>query len=178
MFGRKKVAMEEGAESDNTMPVNMPEEESQTEAPLADGALAPISFRPEIPRRQGAEFSAASRPATRPEALGHSKTLHVGRDIVLSGQIAACDRLIVEGRVEATLTDCKIIEIGEGGSFKGSVEIEDAEIRGQFDGKLQVRGRLMIRKTGRVSGEIRYGQIEIECGGTLTGVVETAGIKK
>jgi cytoskeletal protein CcmA (bactofilin family) len=178
MFGRKKAVTDEDLESEDNALLNMPEAESLPEAPLANGADAPISFRPEIPRRQSGEFSAAGRPAVRPEASGQSKTLHVGRDIVLSGQIAACDRLIVEGRVEATLTDCKIIEIGESGSFKGSVEIEDAEIRGQFDGKLQVRGRLMIRKTGRVNGEIRYGQIEIECGGTLTGVVETGGVKK
>jgi cytoskeletal protein CcmA (bactofilin family) len=33
-----------------------------------------------------------------------------------------------------------------------------------------VRNRLVIKATGRVSGTIRYGRIEIECGGQIHGV--------
>ena len=35
-----------------------------------------------------------------------------------------------------------------------------------------MRKRLLIRATGRVSGTIRYGQIEIECGGQISGDVQ------
>lgn len=36
-----------------------------------------------------------------------------------------------------------------------------------------MRGRLLIRGSGRVSGEIAYGQVEIECGGEISGTVQT-----
>ncbi len=39
------------------------------------------------------------------------KKLIVGRDISLNGEIRTCDTLVVEGRVEAVLQDCKNIEI-------------------------------------------------------------------
>ncbi len=45
-------------------------------------------------------------------------------------------------------------------------------MRGRFEGTLTVRKRLVIRATGRVSGTIRYGQIEIECGGRISGDVQ------
>ena len=35
-----------------------------------------------------------------------------------------------------------------------------------------VRKRLLIKASGRVSGTIRYGQIEIECGGQISGDVQ------
>src|SRR5947207_3062565 len=72
----------------------------------------------------------------------------------------------------AELTNCRAIEIAESGLFKGSTSIDEAEIRGRFEGDLIVRNRLLIKATGRVSGTIRYGQIEIECGGQIFGDIQ------
>jgi cytoskeletal protein CcmA (bactofilin family) len=99
----------------------------------------------------------------------------VGRDIVLSGDIRSCNRLVVEGTLEATLHDCRDIEIAESGLFRGNATIEQAEIRGQFEGELVVRNRLVIRASGHVSGTITYGEIEIQRGGKVSGVVQEAG---
>ena len=38
-----------------------------------------------------------------------------------------------------------------------------------------MRERLTIRSTGRIQGKIRYGQIEIEPGGEISGEVQVAG---
>jgi len=64
------------------------------------------------------------------------------------------------------------VEIAESGLFKGPASIEEAEIHGRFEGNLVVRKRLLIKASGRVSGTIRYGQIEIECGGQISGDVQ------
>jgi cytoskeletal protein CcmA (bactofilin family) len=98
----------------------------------------------------------------------------VGREITLSGEINSCDRLIIEGSVEANLQNCTEVELAETGLFKGSATIDEIEVRGRFDGNLTVRKRLLIRATGRVSGTIRYGQIEIECGGQISGDVQAS----
>jgi len=100
------------------------------------------------------------------------RKLIVGREITLSGEITSCDKLIIEGSVEANLNNCRDVDIAESGLFKGSASIEEAEIRGRFEGSLVVRKRLLIKASGRVSGTIRYGQIEIECGGQISGDVQ------
>lgn len=108
------------------------------------------------------------------------RVLTVGNDILLKGEIATCDRLVIEGAVDATLNEVHTVEIAEGGSFKGSAEIEDAEISGVFEGELIVRNRLVIYATGKVRGKITYGEIEIERGGELSGEIRTvdqAGVK-
>lgn len=100
--------------------------------------------------------------------------LIVGPNIKLKGvEITDCDTLVVEGRVEATM-DSRVIQIAEHGAFKGSAGIDIAEIRGEFDGELTARDKLVIYATGKVSGKIRYGKIVIEEGGQLIGDVRAA----
>src|SRR5215475_11404756 len=146
----------------------------------------PQNLRPELPLpgpprltngegpRRLPEITApvVRRTETRPPVETDSKRLHVGREIVLTGEIKACERLVVEGRVEAALTDIRSIEITDTGTLKGKAQVESADIAGCFDGELVVQNRLHIRGTGRVTGNVRYGSIEIERSGTIAGQVE------
>jgi cytoskeletal protein CcmA (bactofilin family) len=101
-----------------------------------------------------------------------ARKLIVGRETSLSGEITSCDRLVVEGSVEANLRNCKHMAIAETGVFSGNAAIDDVEVSGRFEGDLVVRNRLLIRASGRVSGTITYGEIEIEAGGRISGVVQ------
>ena len=106
-----------------------------------------------------------------PSATESGAKLIVGPNIKLKGvEITDCDTLVVEGMVEATM-DSRVIQIAEQGSFKGSAEIDIAEVRGSFDGNLTVRQKLVIFATGKVTGKIRYGKIVIEEGGQLSGEI-------
>lgn len=142
------------------------------------------AFRPntaaapqEAPRARVQENkpAAAAVPAAPTERAvrTNQRVLTVGNDILLKGEIATCDRLVIEGKVDATLNDVHTVEIAQNGSFKGSAHIEDAEISGLFEGDLIVRNRLVIYATGKVRGKITYGEIEIERGGELTGEIKT-----
>lgn len=113
----------------------------------------------------------APAPPPTPKAEPELRKLTVGREISLQGDITHCDQLIVEGSVTANLS-CQEVAIMESGVLKGTVEIGQVEVRGLFEGTLNVSGRLMIRSTGRVVGKVRYGQIEIEIGGQISGEVE------
>jgi cytoskeletal protein CcmA (bactofilin family) len=144
-----------------------------TEPPRSDARPAIEIPRPgATPTLGGAAASGPSASAAPRRQETEHRKLIVGREIALSGEITSCDRLVVEGSVEANLANCRDIDIAESGLFKGSASIEEAEIRGRFEGTLTVRKRLLIRSTGKVIGTIRYGQIEIECGGQISGDVQ------
>ena len=130
--------------------------------PSAAASAAPAS---------AAQTSAHTAPASSsPPREGGSK-LTVGPNIKLKGvEITDCDTLVVEGLVEATM-DSRVIQISEHGAFKGSAEIDIAEIHGEFDGNLTVRQKLVIYATGKVTGKIRYGKLVIEEGGQLAGEI-------
>ena len=95
--------------------------------------------------------------------------LVVGHDIKIKGvEISDCDTLVVEGRVEATL-DSRVLEIAEHGVFQGTIAVDQAEIRGRFEGEITVRKQLIVHGTGKVSGKVRYAKIRIEEGAEIAG---------
>ncbi len=139
---------------------------------------APTSVAaPAAPAQRPAEIGARHAPrGGQPDPRqipGH--TLVVGRDIRLTGEIRACQRLIVEGSVEAELTDTRTLEIAETGHFRGSAAVGDCVVSGTFDGDLTVSGLLAVRAGGRVGGAIRYTEIEVERGGRITGRADLQG---
>ena len=131
----------------------------------AYGALPDVLT--EVPAPVASNSANASTPVT----AGGSRLI-VGPNIKLKGvEITDCDTLVVEGLVEATM-DSRVMEIAAQGAFKGSAEIDIAEIHGQFDGNLTVRQKLVIYATGKVTGKIRYGKVVIEEGGQLSGDIQ------
>ncbi len=127
------------------------------------------SFRPEVPRRAADIPNMPRRMDRSRSGDAESRKLIVGREIRLSGEITACDKLVVEGEVEVSLSDARVIEISPSGYFKGSADVEEAYISGRYEGELTARDRLTVKAGGRISGTIRYGRIVIESGGEISG---------
>jgi cytoskeletal protein CcmA (bactofilin family) len=187
MFGRKKQTDDKLPEigDDLAIPAKpgvRPPGAAPTPAPTRPPA--PVASRPigseSAAKPSDTKSGEASRPPLTPTPVkreAETRKLIVGREISLSGEITACDRLVVEGSVEANLANCRDIDIAESGLFKGSASIDDAEVRGRFEGTLNVRRRLLIRATGKVIGTVRYGQIEIECGGQISGEIQAQPIE-
>ena len=137
---------------------------SSTAKPTAsDGAVSSISSQSAAPLSTTA--TTASDKASSPSRLT------VGPHIKLKGvEITDCDTLVVEGSVQASM-DSRVMQIAEGGAFSGSAQIDDAEIRGDFDGQLTARHKLTLYSTAKVKGQIRYGKLVMEEGAQLTGDV-------
>lgn len=199
MFGRKRPDNEDHRMSDTADDLGIPMKPArQAAAPMAVTGVGrtPAAVPPRVPEmRPGSEtvqmadapqrrvteplgmpvtppapVSAPSAPMQRRES--EARRLTVGREIALSGEIASCDTLVVEGSVEANLQNCRDVDIAESGLFKGTATIDNADVRGTFEGNLTVRKRLLIRAGGHVTGTVRYGQIEIEAGGKISGDVQ------
>jgi cytoskeletal protein CcmA (bactofilin family) len=193
IFRRKKPSAAGGGEAPGEDPASILEAGNPPIKPFVrpagvDGLARPLGAAPKMPvppavrtdaPRRVIDIPTAPRRSERTAAAAggptEGKRLIVGREICLSGQISACERLVVEGRVEAELTDCQAIEIADHGSFKGSAEVDSAEISGRFEGSLTVHERLLIRNAGQVSGTVRYGRLEIEEGGEINGDVRSLG---
>jgi cytoskeletal protein CcmA (bactofilin family) len=181
MFGRKRGKIRDLKMSDAYYDPRSPMNPAR---PVGAPASAPVRPPPMPPRTPELARTAdlvrpVDSPLRRPPELtdpsksdGEMRQLSVGRGITLSGDITSCEKLSIEGSVEANLINCRALAIAEGGLFKGSTSIEEAEVRGRFEGDLTVRQRLLIRSTGRVSGTVRYGQIEIESGGQISGDIQ------
>ena len=127
MFIRKRTDTEDRKMAESSDDLGIPMKPARpaapAPAPIRPGAMPPRASDlvrpgdpvrpPELPRRPG-------DPLTQPRRNdGELRKLIVGREITLSGEITSCDMLIVEGSVEANLTNCRDIDIAESGLFKG-----------------------------------------------------------
>ena len=179
MFGKKKDQEMSTPTAAETTPTNPAADQGKSY--LRQDSPTPGATRPAAPEiaRRPPDLSAFTQRRDQPTASApragetDHKKLIVGREIILNGEIRTCDFLVVEGRVEAVLNDCRQIDIASSGQFKGSADIESADISGRFDGDLTVHGRLTVRATGRVFGKVKYGQLEVERGGIISGTLES-----
>ena len=110
-------------------------------------------------------------PARLPASGSERRTLVVGRGISVKGTITDAERLVVEGTVEADSLLAAELQIAQGGVLKGQVEVEDAEISGLMDGMITVKGSLVVRGSGQVTGEARCRRLQVEDGGQLSGKI-------
>jgi cytoskeletal protein CcmA (bactofilin family) len=138
-----------------------------------ENSSAPRAEQSGLPRAASASGRRLPEVGRRASSSGaDGRKLIVGDGLSLSGEIASCDILVVAGKVEAKLTEGKLLEINETGQFRGSVEIENADIAGRYDGQLVVHGRLTVRSTGRISGMVKYGELEVSAGGQIIGEMQ------
>ncbi|MCX7933164.1 MAG: polymer-forming cytoskeletal protein, partial [Rhodovarius sp.] len=124
LFGRKKddgpatetVVAPTGLDQDLTMPALRPANKegasmSQANKPASAPPAQAAAARPGIaPGGLGVPARAAA-----PAAGAERRTLLVGRGISVSGTIADCERLVVEGRVESQMLEAQELSIGPTG---------------------------------------------------------------
>ena len=122
----------------------------------------------------------AGAPANSPYSVAGATTsngrkLVIGQGITMSGEIESCEHLIVEGTIEATLKGANVLDVYESGAFLGTVEIDEANIAGRFEGDITVKGRLTIESTGQVVGSISYKELSMEAGAVIDGSISPIG---
>ncbi len=130
-------------------------------APKVEPPLPTSSVLPQLAALHAARPGQSTSPATGGELV-------IGRGIKVKGSIGACKTLVVEGELDATV-EVELLQLLEQGVFKGAATVAVAELAGRLDGKLTVEGKLTLKPSARVTGEISYRRIVIEEGGELSG---------
>ena len=183
MFSRKKNDAEEannGAESVSgaVRENENPDAETTLDVPSREPpavAVAAATSAPVVHARPARRTAKPHQEPVRrivPGADSEGKCLVVSRNISLSGQIKSCEKLIVEGTIETEIDGCRELEVARTGVFKGNAEVETADISGSVEGSLTAREILVVRASGRIRGNISYGQLEVERGGILVGEIQ------
>lgn len=78
---------------------------------------------------------------------------------------------MVAGSIEGTVALVGGITIKEGGTIRGNVEVNSADIAGVLEGDLGAEDAT-VRQSGRVVGDVRAKRMSIEDGGIISGCLE------
>lgn len=179
MFRNKKGAHSTVEDAAETGAETTAEAPAETELPKAPPRRplppqvrgAPGSGFPFEVARRATDIGSPSLRADHAGAPVRENTIVIGQGARLQGELLTCERLVVEGEATLTVHSCRQVQIGEAGSFRGTFDVTEADISGEFEGDLVARDRLTVRSTGRVRGRIRYRHIIIEAGGLIIGDV-------
>ena len=91
-------------------------------------------------------------------------------DTIIKGEIRNCRQMEVYGYVEGDVAADNLL-IHPSGQCYGTVKTESAEIRGKLQGDVVVKHLISIRDSGSVSGNVQYGALAMEAGGSLSAEV-------
>ncbi|MBU6365806.1 MAG: polymer-forming cytoskeletal protein [Gemmatimonadetes bacterium] len=94
--------------------------------------------------------------------------LTVGPGVSLTGTVVVPGRAAIHGTLDGTLTARDVL-VGPDGKVSGALEADTVELQGEGPATLTAKVSLVIRASGRVTGTVRYGRLEVEPGGVLQG---------
>ena len=104
----------------------------------------------------------------------------IGKSIVISGEVKGGEDLIVDGRVEGTITLAENrLTIGPNASVAADLTAKDVLIMGHVRGNVVANGRVELRAGCTVEGDIRALRLAVEDNAVFRGKVDlTQGVAK
>jgi cytoskeletal protein CcmA (bactofilin family) len=93
----------------------------------------------------------------------------LGKGTEFSGKIKSAGIVRIEGKMDGELETSQDVIIVEGASINANVKARHAVISGVYNGNIVLDGKLEIRNTGQVFGDVKVAGIVIEDGGVFEG---------
>jgi cytoskeletal protein CcmA (bactofilin family) len=97
----------------------------------------------------------------------------IGKSVVIRGEVSGNEDLYIDGDVEGTVTLHESrLTIGPNARVRADISVRDVVILGHLTGNVQASGRVDLRQSALVTGDILAGRLSIEESAVLTGRVE------
>ena len=103
----------------------------------------------------------------------------LAHDTCVRGDVMFAGGLRIDGRIEGNVLakpdDRGLLVLSEKGVIVGTVKAHDAVINGRVEGDLQVEHFLELQAGARVTGNITYRTLKLDCGATVDGKLVRMG---
>jgi cytoskeletal protein CcmA (bactofilin family) len=140
------------------VPVHTP---AAPEPPVA--LTAPVA----IPREE--RFMPVSNPFPGPR----SETAHIGKSVLVKGELSGSEDLYVDGEVEGTIElQGHCLTIGPNGRVRATLHAREVVIHGRITGNIRAVEKVELRRSANVLGDISTQRIAIEDGAFFKGGVD------
>jgi len=97
----------------------------------------------------------------------------IGKSVVIRGELSGNEDLYIDGDVEGTVTLPESrLTVGPNARVKADVSVRDLIVFGHLTGNVKATGRVDLRQSAVVKGDILAGRLSIEESAVLTGRVE------
>ena len=100
----------------------------------------------------------------------------IGKSVIIRGELSGSEDLFMDGEIEGTitLTDSRLT-VGPNARIHADINVQDVIVFGSIEGNVKATGRLELRQSASVTGDIQAGRLSIEESASLRGRVELTG---
>ncbi|MBF7092740.1 polymer-forming cytoskeletal protein [Flavobacterium sp. ALJ2] len=109
-------------------------------------------------------FNKAQKFST--ENLG--KTNRIVEGTIITGDITSLADFRLDGELIGNFTSKGKIVLGPKSKVKGEIICQNADIEGEFTGKIKVAELLNVKATAKINGEVTVGKLSVEPGADFT----------
>lgn len=97
----------------------------------------------------------------------------IGKSVVIRGELSGNEDLYIDGDVQGTVTLPESrLTIGPNAQVKADLSAREVVVFGNLTGNVKATGRVELRQSALVKGDILAGRLSIEESAVLTGRVE------
>ncbi|MDQ2735120.1 MAG: polymer-forming cytoskeletal protein [Pseudomonadota bacterium] len=100
----------------------------------------------------------------------------IGKSVSIRGELSGSEDLFLDGKFEGTVTlaDSRLT-IGPNASITADLHVRDLVVFGLVDGNVHATGRIELRQSAVVNGDIFASRLSIEESASVCGRVELTG---
>ena len=125
------------------------------------------------PDADDADEDATVRGNEPPPRPSPKTTATIGPSICIRGDLTGDEDLIVQGRVEGTVTLTKnLVTIGKDGRINATVNARVIHVEGQVEGDLNGEEQVILQRSGTVQGNITAPRVTLEDGCKFKGSID------
>ena len=93
----------------------------------------------------------------------------IGNEAYFQGTLTAKGSLRIDGRVDGSIVDAKIVTVGKSGKVKGDISCEICYVCGEVKGNITALDHIEALTGSRVDGDMRSPRIMLEEGALFNG---------
>ena len=97
----------------------------------------------------------------------------IGKSVIIRGELSGEEDLFMDGDIEGTITlKANRLTVGPNARVLADIDVRDIVVFGKVTGNVRASGRIELRETAAVSGDIFASRLSIEENATIQGRVE------
>ena len=101
----------------------------------------------------------------------------IGPTLFFKGDLSAEEDLLIQGRVEGSITHTQRLTVGAQGTVKANIRAQTIVIEGTVDGDLRADKSVFVKETAKVRGNIFSPAVSILEGACFSGNIDMDGKK-
>jgi cytoskeletal protein CcmA (bactofilin family) len=99
----------------------------------------------------------------------------LGPTLYFKGDLSAEEDLLIQGRVEGSITHTQRLTVGAQGTVKANIRAQLIIVEGAVEGDLQAEKSVIVKDTAKIIGNIYAPSVSINEGACFSGNIDMSG---